>query len=1357
MEWFIHVCPVGILLAALPHVALAANYRTQPLTFEQRATESSSWTFIAHISGHAVAFGESGAVSARVGGASGAETVLRFAGARPGAWPEALGRQTGTANYFLGSLPGQWHTGIPTFGRIKYSALYPGIDLIYYGNQRKLEYDLVVAPGADWRPIRLAFDASASLKTGAGGALEIRGGSGWMAHGQPVIYQVDGHGRRRVAGRYVITAAHEARFEVAAYDPRKPLIIDPTLAFSSYLGGGGDDYAHAVAIDAAGCAYVAGETESADFPVLNPEEAGLEGVANVSVTKWNTAGTGLIYSTYIGGSNTDVGTGVAVDASGDAYVTGYTSSGNFPVTSGALRTSFVGDYKAFVLKLNPAGDALVYATLLGGSGNDYATGIAVNAAGNAHVSGYTTSVDFPVTAGAYQPAYGGGPSDGFVAKLNTSGAALVFATYLGGMGIDTAAGVALDPSGNIYVTGETQSANFPTLNAIQPTNGEIGAFAVKMSASGTAVYSTYLGGTGVTEGTAVAADATGNTYVTGFTDTADFPVTSGAYQTMEQGTYNAFVAVLSTYGGSILSATYLGGSGSDASYAIGLDEAGHVFIAGSTNSSNFPIYMPLQASYGGDGDAFAAAFNNQLTSLIYSSYLGGGGNDLAAGLAVSSAGSAYVAGWTTSGDSSLGFPVTQGAFQPEGMGGEDGFLAEIANPTCYPPAAGTDSASAITTTAAALTGSVNPNASSTQVWFEYSASSALDSSSSTPQQNIGGGSTAQPVNATVSGLLPGTTYYYQIWASNLAGNAHGATMSFATSTPGASSVSLTSSPAGASITVTGTGCSPGTYTTPANVTFSGDIVCTVTFADPQIIGGVPYAFHSSSLNGDTPSGANPLPVYSAGGSLSLDAAYAAVTGTAPSTATRFSVTAPSGVTAGIPFQFTVTALNAANQTVTSYTDPVHFTSRDAAASLPADAYLANGTGTFTATLVTLAASAVAAGDLLAPAINGSSGSIQVSPAQGLRFVSIEPCRVVDTRDATKPSGFGPPSLTGPGVRSFAILNGPCTGIPADAQAYALNVTVVPQGDLGYLTIWPTGQNQPVVSTLNSPEGEVKANAAIVPAGTGGAVSAYVTNNTNLILDINGYFVPATDAGALAFYPMTPCRLVDTRAGAPQTILSGSLAANSTTTLPLLTSSCGVPSTAQAYSLNFTLVPTAPVGFLTVWPAGESQPVVSTLNDPTGTVEANAAIAPAGTGGAINVFVNDETNLLVDINGYFAPMAEGGLSLYPLPPCRALDTRFPAGAEPFTGTITLDVPASGCGGTGAVAAYVLNATVVPPAPLGFLTLWPEGTATPGVSTLNAYNGEVTSNMAIVPTTSAQISAYANESTYLVLDAFGYFAP
>ena len=382
----------------------------------------------------------------------------------------------------------------------------------------------------------------------------------------------------------------------------------------------------------------------------------------------------------------------------------------------------------------------------------------------------------------------------------------------------------------------------------------------------------------------------------------------------------------------------------------------------------------------------------------------------------------------------------------------------------------------------------------------------------------------------------------------------------------------------------------------------------------------------------------------------------------------------------------------------------------------------------------------------------------VDEGVGVQFIPVTPCRVVDTR---WPSGtFGGPSIAGNTSRAFPLPQGSC-GIPATAAAYALNVTVVPHTTMNYLTIWPTGMSQPVVSTLNSYDGRVKANAAIVPAGTDQAVSVFVTDTADVILDINGYFVSGNNA-ALAFFPLTPCRVADTRdadgpLGGPQ------LPNGQQRDFPVLqASACNIPSTARAYSLNFTAVPKngRSLGYLSVWPAGQTQPTVSTLNAPTGTVTANAAVIPAGTGGDIMAYAyGNATDLIIDINGYFAPVssAPDPLSLYNVEPCRVLDTRDPQQGSQFQGELTVNVVGGPCPLPASAQAYVLNATAVPPHALGYLTLWPDGQQQPTVSTLNAYDGAVTSNLAIVPTNNGEIDSFASNPTNLLLDVFGYFAP
>ena len=402
------------------------------------------------------------------------------------------------------------------------------------------------------------------------------------------------------------------------------------------------------------------------------------------------------------------------------------------------------------------------------------------------------------------------------------------------------------------------------------------------------------------------------------------------------------------------------------------------------------------------------------------------------------------------------------------------------------------------------------------------------------------------------------------------------------------------------------------------------------------------------------------------------------------------------------------------------------------------------------------------------AVNSSTHSVYIPNASGnnlsviggnakLQFVPVAPCRVVDTRN---PNGtFGGPALQADSVRNFPIPQGAC-GIPSTAAVYSLNVTAVPPGPLSYLTIWPAGQSRPLISTLNSPDGRTKANAAMVPAGTSGAVSVYVTNTTDAVIDIDGYFQPA-NASTLQFYPLTPCRVLDTR-NADGSLGGPYLQGGQERDFPVQSSNCQIPSSAQAYSLNLTAVPYqgSQLSYLTVWPQGSPKPVVSTLNNPAATIVANAAIVSAGTGGGIAVYPSNNTQFVADINGYFAPAESGGLSLYPTVPCRALDTRPPNGSGPFSGTMAppMDVLGSPCGVPSQSLAYVFNATAVPMGVLGYLTLWPDGGGQPVVSTLNAYDGVITSNMAIVEAgTQGKIDAYASGTTDLIMDISSFFAP
>jgi len=633
-------------------------------------------------------------------------TVLRMQLLSANPTPEVGGMEElpGKSHYFLGNDPKKWHTNVPAYAKVQYQDVYPGINLIYYGNQRQLEYDFVVAPGADPRAIRLGFQGVERLTLDDEGNLILHTAGGEVVQRAPIMYQKINGVKQTIPGQYVFKGKDKVSFQVAAYDASKPLIIDPVLIYSTYLGGTGFEIGFAIAVDAAGNAYVTGQTNSfeqafpgaSNFPTANPIQptlGGLGGVAcgiacpDVFVTKLNASGDALVYSTYLGGSNNDQGFDIAVDPDGNAYVTGITSSPDFPTTVGAFQPIFLSGQDHFVTKLNAAGSALVYSTFLGG-GFCCRGGIAVDSSGNAYVTGQTASPDFPTTAGAFQPAPGGAPGveDAFVMKLNPAGNAPVYSTYIGGSSIDRGRSIAVDSSGNAYVTGLTLSTDFPTtVGAFQPAlRGFMDPFVTKLNAAGSAlVYSTYLGGsTGEDftigflpdEGRGIAVDSSGNAYVTGNTTTTDFP-TANAMQAAFGGFIDAFVAKLNPAGDGLVYSTYLGGSDRDQAFAIAVDTGGNAYVAGVTRSSNFPTANPLQAALAATQDAFVTKLAPTGSALLFSTYLGGFGLNGEGRIAVDGAGNAYVTGQTASDF----FPTTAGSFQPSPAptGGSDAFVAKI--------------------------------------------------------------------------------------------------------------------------------------------------------------------------------------------------------------------------------------------------------------------------------------------------------------------------------------------------------------------------------------------------------------------------------------------------------------------------------------------------------------------------------------------------------------------------------------------------------------------------------------------------------------------------------------------------------
>jgi len=597
----------------------------------------------------------------------------------------------GRSNYLIGDDPSKWQLDVPSYARVKYTDIYSGIDLVYYGNQNQLEHDFVVGPGSDPGAIKLSFDGVRRIRIDDKGDLVLSVPGGELHQSKPVAYQMAQGRKREVASRYRLLARNQVGFEVDAYDKTEPLIIDPVLVYSTYLGGGGDDISNGIALDPSGNAYVTGYTASTNFPTLNPRQAVKSGGNDAFVTKLNAAGNALVYSTYLGGSGDDQAKGIAVDSSGNAYVTGFTSSTNFPI-QGTLRPTYGGGtFDAFVFKLNASGSTLAYSAYLGGSLEDQANGIAVDPSGNAYVTGYTASTNFP-TVTPFRATNAGGAFDAFVTKVNAAGTAFSYSTYIGGDSGDRGYAIAVDSSGSAYVTGSTPSVNFPTVNAFQPSNSgpeQFGnsedAFITKFSPSGTSlVYSTYLGGNlpnpggfyfASDGGYAIAIDSSGNAYVAGSTGARDFPI-ANAFQSFHPAfDHCAFVTKLSASGSSLLYSTYLGGNSYGNGNGIAVDAAGRATVVGYTLAENFPVLNPLQTNPPGEGhDAVITKFSSAGNSLIYSTYLGGLNTDEANGVALDSSGNAYVTGVTQGTD----FP-TSGPAQAALAGASDAFILKIAD------------------------------------------------------------------------------------------------------------------------------------------------------------------------------------------------------------------------------------------------------------------------------------------------------------------------------------------------------------------------------------------------------------------------------------------------------------------------------------------------------------------------------------------------------------------------------------------------------------------------------------------------------------------------------------------------------
>jgi hypothetical protein len=609
---------------------------------------------------------------------------ISLEGADPAAAVVGEGRLARATNYFIGDDPRLWQRNVPTFSRVRYRSVYPGIDLVYYGSPDRLEFDFEVSPGADPGRIRLSIASAEALALEPGGDICASAGLEDRRLLPPTVYQdVDGR-RRPVSAGYVVSGGQNPSvgFRIGDYDRRAPLVIDPVLLYSTYLGGTDLDEVDAIAVDSEGNAYMAGRAYSSNFPVsANAPQHAFGGNEDTYVTKINAAGTAIVYSTYLGGSDRDFGNAIAVDALGQAVVAGRTISPNFPgAANSPIQNAKRGEDDGFVAKLDATGSTILFSTYLGGSATDKVEAVAIDPNGNILVAGQTDSGNFPGTAGnPFGSAYRGN-FDAFVAKLDSGGFSILYAAYLGGSETDSASAIAADRDGNAYVAGATESPNL-TGAATSPIQkvlkGGSDAYVVKVDPAGSkVVYSTYLGGSAEDFADGVAVDAHGNAVVAGYTTSPNFPGTSGGFQPTNHGQTDAFVTEINPAGSAIVSSTYLGGSGDDYTDGVALDALGDVYIAGYTESLDFPgaAASAIQPAYAGNGDGFVAELTPGGRGLVYSTYLGGSARDEAYAIAVRSR-SACVGGITDSVNfKGAGTSPIQNHF----AGGEsDGFVALI--------------------------------------------------------------------------------------------------------------------------------------------------------------------------------------------------------------------------------------------------------------------------------------------------------------------------------------------------------------------------------------------------------------------------------------------------------------------------------------------------------------------------------------------------------------------------------------------------------------------------------------------------------------------------------------------------------
>ncbi len=665
----------------LQKAAVMSSYGKLPLYFVRNDGQTDKAVkFYERGAGHSTFFTADSIVISLLKDKSISDVKLSFVDANKGIKVKAEGAPEARFNFFTGNESKKWRRDVPSYSSVLYKDVYDNIDIRFYGNNSDIEHDVIVRAGGDPASVKFAYNGVKAIKRTKAGDLEVILADGSLLQQKPYIYQeIDGK-RVEIEGSYRIISDGSKGpasygFIVSSYDRDKALVIDPVINYSTYLGGRFSDFGRDITLDSTGAAYITGWTLSANFPLRNAAQGFFAGgivTGDAFVTKINAAGTAIVYSTYIGGTGEEEGISIAVDAAGSAYITGFTESFDFPLHL-PLQGVFGGGTKdGFITKLSAAGNSMVYSSYIGGIGNDKSKGIAVAPNGAAYLTGWTSSANFPVV-NALQP-FIGGSKDAFVMKLAPSGQGIIYSTFIGGLGVDSGRDITIDSTGAAYVAGHSWSTNFPLLFPVQAVlGGGKDVVVFKLNPAGSAfVFSTYLGGSGAEKSKGIALSSNNSIHITGWTDSPNFPLVNPKQGAL-QGVQDAFVVKLAPPGRRIVFSTYLGGSDSDSGRDIAVDNAGNIFVVGHTWSFDFPLFKPLIGSFSGIRDAFVTKFNSNGSAFVYSTYLGGSGDDSARGIVLDSSGTAYITGATVS----IDFPIVNPIQGTYGGGFDEAFITKI--------------------------------------------------------------------------------------------------------------------------------------------------------------------------------------------------------------------------------------------------------------------------------------------------------------------------------------------------------------------------------------------------------------------------------------------------------------------------------------------------------------------------------------------------------------------------------------------------------------------------------------------------------------------------------------------------------